>query len=152
MRVRVRTDFSHRHNDQLRGTMIFSLVVSLVFIDLSLACEGMDCGMGFCVQREKGGYHCVCIGGYAAEYCGKDSKFLNERPVRDVVTCGSMPCQNDGTCVPNNGASNGESPSDFGEALGEPSLDCDVEGNCTCICPPGFTGTHCSISLGTGTT
>ena len=108
----------------------------------SLACDGVDCGVGYCIQRETGSYECVCLGGYEGDNC--DKLVFRPRFTRGTDnTCDAMPCQNGGTCIPIVDGMSGEAPMDMGESM----PDCSVEGSCyTCMCAPGFTGPQCSVT------
>lgn len=117
---------------------------------LGLACHDVDCGTGFCIEKEREQYVCICMGGYEGDRC--------ERPIPVVrrslkeYPCTETSCENGGTCV---SLSGGE-----GELLGEPNnmdeessnigeveLDCGEVGmNCSysCLCVTGFTGSTCA--------
>ena len=122
---------------------VICLLISLLFVGLSLACDGIDCGMGYCITGSADGYKCICVDGYDGEYC--DRPTLQRRLVTEDtgnLTCDSLLCANGGTCVVEF-YYEGEAPTDGS------LIECDDVGNCyTCKCQQGFTGARCSEKIG----
>ena len=141
----------------------------------SSSCDVMDCGFGFCIEKETayGRQLCVCLDGYEGENCEKRVSRARKAKREVCAECEAEPCKNGGTCVPIIiGKTTGEAPMGEGEAdidgeaapvetgeapveiLGESEMelmsDTVSEGGClyTCVCAPGFTGHLCSETLG----
>lgn len=121
-----------------RSTMC--LLTSLLFVGRSLACDKIDCGMGYCIPQDAGGYKCICVDGYDGEYCERAT--LQRRFVAndtDTSTCDPSLCENGGSCVAEF-YYEGEAPMDGSV------IHCD---HCyRCACPPAFTGADCSDKIG----
>ena len=104
------------------------------------ACEGIDCGVGYCVQEHGGGYRCACLGGYEGQNCDEP---VFSRISRQTGTspCDPSPCQNGGTCTETMDMDGeaGEAPMEMGESAPDCGGDCYV-----CMCAAGYTGAQCS--------
>lgn len=103
-----------------------------------LACHGIDCAMGYCIEKEDG-YQCICLDGYEGENCDKPMRDFARRST-ETNPCDETPCQNGGTCT------SLIDEEDMDMAMGESQAECEIQGNCfTCQCTIGFSGPNCTI-------
>lgn len=126
----------------LRAGGILYLIASFFAAGRSLTCDGIDCGLGFCIPRFGGGYQCICVDGYEGEHCDTPTLYRRSVTSSEWLDCDEkLICYNGATCVTE--AAEGEAP------IVESSGECGDGGNCTsCVCPPGFTGARCSERIG----
>ncbi|KAG8178281.1 hypothetical protein JTE90_001317 [Oedothorax gibbosus] len=100
---------------------------------------------GTCIQ-DPNGFICSCPLGYEGMFCEKV----------DSTNCQVYPCRNGGTCVNTSSGFNCMCSEGISGSRCEETLRCSpdscenggtcveqLSGNATCLCPPGYSGTHC---------
>ena len=122
--------------------LVVTAFLLLLLPRLDLACRGLDCGMGYCLEGKDGSYRCICLGGYGGNRCDQIVATPSRREA-EASPCDESPCENGGECMP---VPTEEVIDRADVGFGESEMECEVEGNCyVCICTAAFAGPNCLI-------
>ncbi|XP_044231956.1 protein delta homolog 1 isoform X1 [Thunnus albacares] len=89
-------------------------------------CSSRPCaGNATCIETGEGGYLCICPHGYAGENCHLKRGVCLTNGYQHLRFYFNSPCQNGGTCTDTDGSA----------------------ADSSCLCPPGFSGDFCEISV-----